>query len=251
MKIIDIDLMAYADGELDADAACAVEAAVAADPEARAKVEMFRQTSSLLKAACAETFYSTGHSTGLDHLRVPYARSARAVTRRRAAVAAACLATGLAGFGGGKLASLPPSARDALLDEVAEYHEVFSREDAHLVEVPAARTAELQEWLGQRLGRPLLVPDLSMLEMRFAGGRMLVIDGKPVGELMYLRGSGPPVALCVTRLDGAAQPLRLDVRHDLRLASWTDGSHAYVVVGELDEQAATDVADSVAAQLRS
>lgn len=148
MEITDIDLMAYADGELDADAARAVEAAVAADPEARAKVEMFRHTSSLLKVACAETFYSTGYSTGLDHLRVPHAWSARTVTWRRAAVAAACLAAGLAGFGGGRLASLPPSARDALLNEVAEYHKVFSREGAHLVELPAANTAELQEWLG-------------------------------------------------------------------------------------------------------
>ena len=91
---------------------------------------------------------------------------------------------------------------------------------------------------------------MSMLGLRFAGGRRLVIDGKPVGELMYLRGSGPPVAMCVTRLDGAAGPLRVDTRRDLRLASWTDGRHAYVVVGELDEQAAVDIADLVAAQLR-
>ena len=67
MEIIDIDLMTYADGGLDADAARAVEAAVTVNPEARAKVEMFRQTSGLLKAACAETFYSTG----LDHLHIP------------------------------------------------------------------------------------------------------------------------------------------------------------------------------------
>ena len=242
MTVTDTDLMAYADGELGADAARAVEAMVGSDPSASAKVEMFRQTSILLKAACAEGFYSTG----LDHLRAP-SRPPRAVGRRFAA-AAACLAAGVAGFGGAKLLYSPASARDALLNEVAEYHEVFSREGPHLVEVPAEKSAELQEWLGQRLGRKLPVPDLSTVGMRFAGGRMLVVDGKPVAELMYVRPVGLPVAICVTPLDGAAEPLRMDTKHGMRLASWLDGRHAYVVVGDLDEKTATGVAELAAAQ---
>lgn len=246
MEISDVQLMAYADGELDAETMRAVEAVLGGDPQAHAKVEMFRQTGDLLRAACAEGFYASG----LEHLRIPSGRPKRSIGRRFAALAAACLVAGLVGFGGGKLSSLPGSARDSLLDEVAEYHAVFSREDAHLVEVSAANSAELQDWLGQRLGRSLPPPDLSKLGLSFAGGRMLVIDGKPVGELMYVRQSGPPVALCVTRMAGAAEPLRVDTRQDLRLASWTDGQHAYVAVGLLDAQAVTDVAEMAAAQLK-
>lgn len=66
-------------------------------------------------------------------------------------------------------------------------HEVFSHEGPHLVEVPAENSAELQDWLGQPLGRKLPVPDLSRLGMRVAGGRMLVVDGKFLGEPMHVR----------------------------------------------------------------
>ncbi len=248
MAITDTDLMAYADGELDADAACAVEAIIGSDPEARAKVEMFQQTGSLLRVACAEGFYAKGSFNGLDHLQVRPSRMPRAVGRRFAA--AACLLGAVAGFGGAKVWYAPESARDALLSEVAEYHDVFSREDAHLAEVAAADVAELQAWLGQRLGRSLPVPDLTPLGLRFAGGRMLVVDGKPVGELLYRRAAGLPVAICVTRMDAAAASLRVDQKHGMTLASWLDGSHAYVVVGDMDEQTAVEAAQLAAAQFR-
>lgn len=247
MTVTDTDLMAYADGELDADTARAVEAVVGSDPEAYAKVEMFRHTSGILRAACAEGFYVSG----LDHLRALPRPSRSAGRRVYAAAAAACLVAAVAGFGGGRLSYGHESARDALLNEVAEYHKVFSHEGLHLVEVPAENSAELQDWLGQRLGRKLPVPDLSTLGMRFAGGRMLVVDGRPVGELMYVRPAGLPVAVCVTRLDGAPQPLRVDTREDMTLASWTDGHHAYVVVGDLDAKAAAGMAELAAARFRT
>lgn len=244
MNITDVQLMAYADGELDSRAMRDVEQAIGADPQAQAKVEMFRQTGSLLKAACAEGWYADGSA----HLRVKPA-GRRRVSGRLAAAVAACLVAGVAGFGGGKLASAPGSARDAFVSEVAEYHQVFSREGAHLVEVPAERRAELQGWLGERLGRTMPVPDLSRVGLRFAGGRMLVVDGKPVGELMYTREAGLPVAFCVTPFDGPAQRLRVEEREGLQLASWTDGRHAYVVVGDISKEAAADAAGLAAAQL--
>ena len=247
MTVTDTDLMAYADGELNAETVRAVEAAVGSDPEAYAKVEMFRQTRGMLKAACAEDFYTTG----LEHLRALPSPSRSAARRVYAAAAAACLVAAVAGFGGGKLAYGRESARDALLNEVAEYHEVYSHEGLHLVEVSAENSADLQDWLGQRLGRKMPIPDLSTLGMRFAGGRMLVVDGKPVGELMYVRPVGLPVAICVTRLDGAPQPLRVDAKQGMTLASWTDGRYAYVVVGDLEAKAAAGMVELAAARFRT
>lgn len=244
MNVTDTELMAYADGELDSRAMLDIEQALGTDPQARAKVEMFRQTGSLLRAACAEGFYADG----LAHLRVKPSTPRRA-SGRLAVAAAACLVAGLAGFGGGRLASAPGPARDAFINEVVEYHQVFSREGAHLVEVSAENAAELQGWLGERLGRTVPVPDWSKMGLRFAGGRMLVVDGKPVGELMYTRASGLPVAFCITPLDGPAEPLRLDAREGLQLASWTDGHHAYVVVGDMSREAAVDAARLAAAEL--
>jgi anti-sigma factor RsiW len=66
---------------------------------------------------------------------------------------------------------------------------------------------------------------------------------------MYTRDQGLPVALCISRITGAATPLHVESRGALRLASWQDGDFAYVVAGELDESAARSIAARAAQQL--
>lgn len=247
MNDSELRLMALADGELDADEVRCVEQILETDVEARAMVAMFRETRSLLNAACGEGVYRNE----LEHrrtLRSVPTRPAK-VCRRYAAMAAACLLTTLVGFGGGRWSALPGSARDAFLDEVAEYHEVFSRESLHLVEVSADRKTEFETWMGNRLGGKFEAPDLSSSSLHFAGGRMLVVDGKPVAEMMYTRDTGLPVALCITPMATGAEPLRVDERNGLHLASWTDSRYVFVVVGQLDPEAATDIAEASRAQM--
>ena len=244
MDINDILLMAYVDGELDPETARAVQAAIEADPAARAKMETYTQTSGMLRSAFAAEFYA-GHA---DLLRLRR-RARRQISRRVATAAAACVALLLVGFGGGRYSALGGSGLDGFLDEVAEYHEIYAQETTHLVEIPAEARTEFEAWLGSRLGRSLTVPDLVAQGLRYAGGRMLVVAGKPVADMTYTRQSGPPVALCVTRLGGHKERLRADERGGLRVAGWTDGAFAYVLVGELDRAAAMTVATAAAAQL--
>jgi anti-sigma factor RsiW len=47
-------LMAYADGELDEAMAREVERRLVNDPEARARVEFYRETTSLIRSACGD-----------------------------------------------------------------------------------------------------------------------------------------------------------------------------------------------------
>jgi anti-sigma factor RsiW len=51
MLVPDEILMAFADGELPLAQRIQVERAVAADPEAQARIAMFRETTALLRAA--------------------------------------------------------------------------------------------------------------------------------------------------------------------------------------------------------
>ena len=51
-------LVAYVDGELDAATAQEVEALLASDPQALQRVEMFRETAALLRAAFDDRFYA-------------------------------------------------------------------------------------------------------------------------------------------------------------------------------------------------
>lgn len=240
-------LMAYVDGELDAEAVGEVEALIAADPEARRLVEQFRATAALLRTACAEGFYAA------PTLQLPVRRRPiLQAYRRYASLAAVAVVAVVVGFGGGTLlANWPVSEREQLVNEIADYHTVQSKETKHLVEVPASEADDLKTWLGRRLDRHLEVPDLSASGLQFAGGRMLVIDGKPVAEFMYTRSDGPPVALCIARTGGAAAGVRVDRRGDLSLASWQDGTYTYVIVGILSAADAAAMAGHAAPQLHT
>jgi anti-sigma factor RsiW len=259
----DLLLVAYVDGELDPIAMRKVEALIAADQRARATMEMFRDTAAILRAACAEEFYRTS-----DKVSRPFARSlaylssvagakhlarrpggTRPVLRYGAALAAS-VALAIIAFGGGAMWAGQPTIYDDLVNEVASYHQIYSRETRHLVEVPADQAEHLTAWLGKRLDRKLVIPDLATFGLHFAGGRMVIINNHPVGQLMYTRDQGLPVGICVTELRGAPAALSLESRGALRLAVWEDGRYAYLVVGELDAGAAHDIAARVEAELK-
>ncbi|HEY0065659.1 MAG TPA: hypothetical protein VGC21_26320, partial [Telluria sp.] len=99
------------------------------------------------------------------------------------------------------------------------------------MEVPASQTDHLKSWLEMRVERKLEIPDLSSSGLHFAGARLVVLERMPVAALMYTRDTGLPVALCIMLKQGTPIGVRLDRRGPIQLASWEDGSHAYIVVG--------------------
>jgi anti-sigma factor RsiW len=155
---------------------------------------------------------------------------------------AASVAGAVMFVGGFMLGGKAPSERDGLLDEVAGYHEIYARETTHLVEVPASQAEQLTAWLGERLDREITVPDLADAGLHFAGGRMLVVNDRPVAELMYTRAEGLPIAVCVTRIDGRPWSIGVEQHGTQRIASWAKDGYAYIVVGELDDAAVKDIA---------
>jgi len=239
-------LVAYVDGELDPDSVREVEKLLAEDPRAQQAVEIYRETSGLLRAACGDHVYA-GHAERL--LPAPACVLRRAPRRYGWAIGVA-MAACVAGFiGGANWVGRPTSEGSAFAAEVADYHAVFAQDQKHLVEVQADRLAEITTWLGRRLERPFTVPDLTGEGLQFAGARLLAVNGRPVAQLMYTRAGGPPVALCVGKLAGAAAPIRQEQFGTQRTALWSDGSYAYIVVGELDEAALQAVARDAARQL--
>ncbi len=234
-------LVAYVDGELDAAAVAEVERLLAENEGARRSVAIYRETASLLRAACAESVYADAAP--------PLRRSAvppRAARWRRPLAAVAAVVLLAIGFGGGWLVGAG-SDEDGFIDDVAEYHQVYSHETTHLAEVPASQAEEIGAWLGARVRRPIEPPDLRAEGLSFAGARMLVSDGTPVADLLYTRAGGLPVALCVMHADeeGPATPsgISVTISHKLRVAYWKADGFFFAVVGDLTEAQARDIAE--------
>jgi anti-sigma factor RsiW len=240
MSDIEPLLVAYVDGELDEAGIAEVERMLADNEAARRSVQIYRETAALLRAACAESVYAAG---SMPFVAVP--RPARIARWRRPLAVAAAVLLLLIGYGAGWMTA-PGADDDEFIDDVAEYHEVYSRETTHLAEVPAEQTDEIERWLGARLRRPIVPPDLRTEGLRFAGARLWISDGKPVADLLYTRADGLPVAFCIVH---AADPpmgnsgIEVTSRGDLRVAFWQSQGYTFAVVGELSVERAREIAE--------
>jgi anti-sigma factor RsiW len=262
MMPIDEELLAgYVDGELSPAEIAEVEKLLARNEEARRKVKELRDITALLRSSCAEqrftpapekflTLAASGHP-GSDERR-PW-RSLAATTGRRLALAASLLLL----IAGGITTTihldrlLPQDDHDSaeLLEELAEYHFIYARETEHLVEVPANRKTHIEEWLGSRLKRKLIVPDLARNGLEFVGARMLVMEGNPVAQLIY-KGEGiSPVALCITPFDTKVGSFAVDKLHDLNVGYWSEAGYIYVVIGDIPKGDVWRIAAEVESQL--
>jgi anti-sigma factor RsiW len=250
MTDAEVQLLAYADGELDAEETGEVERLLKIDPRAQRQLRNYRKTAVLLRSACAEAFYRDVPEKLVATVQRDHS-VARMPLRVMLAVAASLL-LGVLGFAAGySTGTWPTSAYETLLSEIAEYHPIYARDAAHLVEIPASRAGEIEAWIKQRTGRELTVPDLSSSGFDFAGGRVLVVDGRSVGQLLYTRPGMLPLGICVAALDSASQPDRIDHRNGMKLISWSDGSYAYVVVGDAPDSMLREVASHISAGLRA
>ena len=234
---MDAMLVAYADGELDETSVAEVEAYLAASPTAQRTLAIYRETAALLRAAFPESRYAHGNVPGNDRQSGTVPKPSRHGLRlpRYTWAVAASLVMGMIGYAAGAFwPGLIESERARMLDEVAEYHSIYSRETVHLVEVPATQEDHLKAWLGKRVNASLVIPNFNQDGLTFAGGRLVVLDGAPVAELMYTRPTGLPIAFCILSHMGQPSTISVERRGKLNLATWDDGSHSYFVVGEAD-----------------
>jgi anti-sigma factor RsiW len=251
-KDMDALLLAYADGELDDAAVAEVEAWLAVTPSAQRTLSMYRETAALLRSAFPESRHAVAPGAIPPALRdgtAPAARRTFRVPGYGWAIAASLL-LGVLGYAAGVTwPGLVESERDRMLSEVAEYHAVYARETLHLVEVPAAQSDHLKAWLGNRVKATLIIPDFRDAGLTFAGGRLVVLDGAPVAELMYTRAKGLPIAFCVLAHAGEATSVMVERRGAFNLATWDDGHHSYIVVGDAEPAMIRDLAAQAKQQL--
>ena len=185
------DLHAYVDGLLDEERRRAVEAWLADDSDAAARVARWQRQNAGLGALFGNA--ATDNPGDAEHV----AKLMRPPRRRGAGwmAAAAAVILFVAGGATGRLtASLPLPAEPpvdlaaTLPREAGAAHLIYASEVRHPVEVGADEEAHLVAWLGKKLDHPLATPDLTPLGYHLVGGRLvpkvLRVDSAEVDRLL-------------------------------------------------------------------
>ena len=246
----DDELMAYVDGRLSPDRAETVGSYLAAHPEIRERLSHYAEQRQALRAA----FGKPADRPIPMRLRLTRLIAQRQRRRRRrfAEVAAAIFLIALGGLGGWTARDLmfpqgapgsAPAVGSIMADALAA-HRTFAVEVRHPVEVDAAQEAHLVQWLSRRLGRPLVVPDLSATGYRLMGGRLLPAGSGPAAQLMYENGTGDRLTVYVR--PGVAGEASL-YQHDTSVGAFyrADEGLGCVIVGDADRGSLSRAAERV------
>lgn len=231
----DSTLVAFADGELDATTMRLVADLVARDPVAQEKLRRLREAAQLVRTALAGPAWHAAVPKGLaERIEQPQRPRWRGRRVHLGWAIAASLALCAVGFAGGRvLGGGEPGFSDQLVDEVAGYHVAYARFGAALDEAPARDGPRIAAWFARVLRGPFRVPDMSSAGLTFRGARLLVVDGRPVAQLLYDRHgeSARPLGLCFSMGEPRKPGLRIFHRQGVTLAEWGQGGYTVILVG--------------------
>jgi anti-sigma factor RsiW len=246
----DLDLMAYADGQIAPERAAAVEAALARDPQAAARVAEIREQNRRLREGLDDWLVEPSPERLLADA-APSA-AARRPWLKPALAMAATLVLGLAiGWFG----------RESLLDrqgmpttfarQAAFAHALYAADQRRPVEVWANEEKGLVTWLTRRMGVQAHAPDLNSVGFALVGGRLLSGHEKPTALLMYENAEKQRLTLQWRKNEPGAQEtaFRYAIEDGVAMFYWIDHDCAYALSGNLDRTQLLAVARVVYGQL--
>ncbi len=137
------------------------------------------------------------------------------------------------------------------LDEIADYHRIYASQREHMVELGANEKPQIETWLNASVGVPFRIPDLTSRGLTFQGARLLVVQGKPVAQLMYRDGDGDVIGFCFLRNrdNTSVTDPKEDIRDDLALISWKKPGASFVIVGPSSDASLETIAADIAQEI--
>ena len=285
-KHSDEALVAYLDGELDPAEKHHVEAWLEADPAVRERLKSIAGVTDLVRSAYAdivdepvperliaaargETGAGAAPGQEAEILVLRPRRAAGPVPNRRWHIGLAA-AAGLFGimFGGvgtyvgmGLLDRATPADERQLasvtqnriwLDNAAaSYRMAISAGENMLVDVPASNDPrEALQKISQSLPQVRL-PDLKPWGLHFRGARLVVVDGRPAAQLVYVTDNKAigPLTLVIGTTKQPDVPRTIERRQDVNVLYWRHQGRAYALTGRTDIGYLWGIANDVAWQL--
>jgi len=257
--ITDLDLLAYADGRLDAGRAARVEAHLAERPALRAQIDDFARQNVDLHA-CFDRYAEAEIPEHMRALLRGARRSARprwpAAALQAAAAVVLMLAAGAGGWyaGTGKVLStgevLGPAGGD-LLARTASLHE-----DRPMPEPAATGPADGGEAaltaLRERAALPARAPQLRRYGYRLMRVESVEMDGTRGVVLHYAGRENQRVDVVLRpRWEAGAARVETTTRGDVGLAHWQEGPLAVALAGPRDERELRDLARALRRSLNA
>ena len=242
------ELHGYVDGQLDPARRQEVEAYLAENPDAAARVAAYQHQKQALRAMLDPV---------LDEA-LPKVLKAPGASRRRvhvawAVAAAILLALGsVLGWQARGLFGITGGPESAVADQAAVAHAVFTPQRRHPVEVGADEEAHLVRWLSKVLGAPLRAPHLRDLGYSLVGGRLLSSPNGPAAQFMYENAEKRRLTLYVVNdpsWTGKAE-FQYAEQRGISVFYWIEGSLGYALTAELPRSELITIADAVHRQLK-
>jgi anti-sigma factor RsiW len=239
----ELQLTAYCDGELDPAAAGEFERRLAADEllKARyARLMSLRQAVRALPRADLPSDLQARIQTRLKaETQRPNTERPNNVTvlRRRNWSFQALAASALLGavISGSVMKTIDRGGENTIASEVVAGH-IRGLLAPQPFDVASSDRHTVKPWFTSRLPESPQVPDLAAQGFALLGGRVDVINNRPVATIVY-KHAAHTVSLTTLR-PGQAVPLQTIAGYNVR--SWSDGNFTYVAVGDLPS---ADLAD--------
>jgi len=281
-KHSDEALVAYLDGELEADERAHVEAWIDADPAVRDRLLALSESAGLLRGAFADFVTepvperliaaARGETAAATEAEIVVLRPQRASVapppsrRWYIQLATAAGLFGLAvGIGTGYLGNgmlAPPKAPadrqvqtaavNNWLDNAAGDYKLMVNAGDTLVDVPASGdNGDVLQKISQSLPQQVRLPDLKPWGLSFRGARLVVVEGRPAAQLVYTTDNKAigPLALIIGSTKQPDIAPTFERRQDLNLLYWRHQGRASVLVGATEIGYLWGIANDVAWQL--
>ena len=251
----ELQLTAYCDGELDPAAAGEFERRLAADALLKARytrlMSLRKAVRSLPQADMPSDLQAKIQARLKAETQRPNTERPNNVTvlRRRSWSFQALAASALFGavISGSVMKTIDRSGQsDTVASEVVAGH-IRGLLAPQPFDIASSDRHTVKPWFTSRLPESPQVPDLAAKGFTLLGGRVDVIDNRPVATIVY-KHAAHTVSLTTLR-PGQTVPVETIAGYNVR--SWSDGSFTYVAVGDLPSADLADFEREFAAATQS
>ncbi|WGD55199.1 anti-sigma factor [Bradyrhizobium sp. CB1650] len=251
--ITEDDLHGYVDRVLEPERQAEVADYMREHPDVAKRVAALTDQRDLLRAALAP-IAEEPLPPELNLSRIIENRARRPSIARWAMAAMLLLSIGgLGGWAVRGALELAPGGLAALAQEASVSYNVYAPDRVRPVEVRASDSAELVQWVSDRLHRPVKVPDLTTSGYRLMGGRLVATSHGPAAMFMYDDDRGGRIVVLTRPMSSADQnaPMTPRSQGDVGGFAWADDGVGYSLVGQAAPETLRPIANEVRRQARA